>query len=236
MADLRDRPGWEERLRAGIARLQPGQLERIMRYARSTGEIDVPPELWKQFGREMGDVIRPIMVAVYTQSVAQMAGQYPTLGVDWTLINRQAAQWASSYTFDLVKQIDDTTRDGLQKAIRSYFEMQKSMGELRKEIGEFIPTIQDKLGRTLFSATRAEMIATTEVSRASVAGELAWRAEIRADNPGIKMRAVFNTNADEIVCPVCAPLNQQAVTKGDYPPLHPRCRCWLNHEIANLRA
>jgi hypothetical protein len=235
MPDLQSRGAWEERLRAAVAGLQPDELRRVMEHIHATGDVELPSALWEKFERELGDAIRPVLVSLYLEGARVAAAQYPTLAVNWTLINQRAANWASQYTFDLVSQITDTTRSGLQQAIKTFFESQDiDMAELRRRIGEFIPTIQDKLGRTLFSSTRAQMIATTEVTRASVAGELEWRAEIRAANHGIKMRAIFNTNNDELVCPVCAPHNQQSVSVRNYPPLHPRCRCWLNHEITNL--
>jgi ribosomal protein S2 len=92
--------------------------------------------------------------------------------------------------------------------------------------------LKDSLS-SLFGPVRAEIIAITEVTRAAVEGERAMVAEVAKQ--GIQMVAVWNTNNDEIVCPICAPLNQKK--QGEAwtfpPPAHPRCRCWLNHDFVH---
>jgi len=238
VADLAGRRGWETRLRAAIAGLQPGQLQRLMAEMRLRDDLkgaEVPEELWAQFNAETRAAIEPILTQVFIESAVTAAAAYPTLTMDWALINVRAAEWAAKYSFNLVRLIDSTTRDGLQAAISNYFQTPESMGDLRAAIAKFIPTIQDKLGRTLYAGTRAEMIATTEVTRAATQGELAWVREIRADNPAIKMREVWQTNQDELVCPECGPRQGKVIEGHDFPPAHPRCRCWTNTELVGLR-
>lgn len=232
-------------MRAAIAGLQPGQLQRLMaemriqvgihRVGRDLENITIPESLWAQFNEETRAAIEPILTQVFIESAVTAAAAYPTLMVDWTLVNVRAAEWATQYAFNLVRLIDSTTRDGLQAAISHYFQTPESMGDLRAAIAKFIPTIQDKLGRTLYAGTRAEMIATTEVTRAATQGELAWVREIRADNPAIRMREIWQTNQDELVCPECGPRQGKAIEGHDFPPAHPRCRCWTNTEIVGLR-
>ncbi len=234
MPDVAGRSSWEMRLRQAVAGLQPGQLQRLMAELRAQADFEhtqIPDELFEQFDAEMRAALEPVLVQIFIESAREAATAYPPLTISWELVNQRAVDWAAGYAFDLVSQIDATTRDGLQAAISNYFQTSATMGDLRAQIAQFIPTIQDKLGRTLFAATRAQMIATTEVTRASVQGELAWRAQVRAENPGIKMTTRFQTNVDELVCPICSPLNGKSVTPRFYPPRHPRCRCWLNHEL-----
>ncbi len=47
---------------------------------------------------------------------------------------------------------------------------------------------------------------------------------------GIRMERIWNTDADELVCPVCVPLNNQGEDEWIQefplgPPAHVRCRC-----------
>jgi len=53
---------------------------------------------------------------------------------------------------------------------------------------------------------------------------------------GLQMRRVWNTANDELVCPICGPLNEQPedVWSGDFPdgpPAHPNCRCGASLEV-----
>jgi hypothetical protein len=75
------------------------------------------------------------------------------------------------------------------------------------------------------------MIAVTEVTRASVEGERAQVRELAAQ--GVVLVATWQTANDELVCPVCGPRNGRREGDGwdSPPPAHPRCRCWLNHEV-----
>jgi len=79
------------------------------------------------------------------------------------------------------------------------------------------------------SPIRAEMIAVTEVTRAASEGEQAVARELARQ--GIIMTPFWNTNRDELVCPICEPRNNQEITDGMFPPAHPRCRCWVNYEL-----
>jgi len=36
------------------------------------------------------------------------------------------------------------------------------------------------------------------------------------------------------VCPICGPKHNREIKDGQYPPAHPRCRCWVNHEIPDM--
>ena len=75
---------------------------------------------------------------------------------------------------------------------------------------------------------RAEVIATTEVTRAYSAATNETQALL--NETGLQMERVWNTQNDELVCPICGPLNQQpeSVWAGEFPegpPAHPNCRC-----------
>lgn len=136
----------------------------------------------------------------------------------WELANNAAADWALSYGYELVRGLLATTRDRLQREIAEYIRNSETIGQLMRRIA----------AGGVFGEDRAMMIAVTEVTRAFAEGNLAaWRAS------GVIERRRWNSNNDELVCPVCGPLNGQVVGLdepfGDgvaAPPAHPRCRCW----------
>lgn len=148
--------------------------------------------------------------------------QIDAIAVDWALANNVAADWALSYAFGLVRDITDTTRQRLQTEIAAFIQNQETLPELTARLND------------VFGASRAELISTTEVTRAFAQGNLtAWRES------GVTEGKRWNTANDEIVqeCPVCWPLHETVIPLDDEfetilgniegPPAHTRCRCWL---------
>jgi rubredoxin len=63
------------------------------------------------------------------------------------------------------------------------------------------------------------MIAVTETTRVFAEGnKLAW------DSTGVVSGSKWQTANDDLVCPICGPLNEQVT--DDEPPAHVNCRCW----------
>lgn len=138
-------------------------------------------------------------------------------GLDWSLINADAANWAREYVYELVTSLDDNTRKLLQSAISEWIEQ-----------SEPIDALPDRL-EAAFGRRRAEMIAVTEVTRAyAEANAYIWQKS------GLVKKRRWQTAMDERVCPVCGPLHGQETEWGKEfdggimnPPAHPRCRCWV---------
>ena len=147
------------------------------------------------------------------------------LAIDWELVNTAVADWARAMSFDLITGMTRTTANRLRAAIAQFIESpDMSMSELANQLSG------------LFGAVRGEMIAVTEVTRAFAAGnQTSW------EKSNVVEGKQWNTVVDELVCPVCGPLNGKVVklneTFGgfyDYPPAHPRCRCWISPVVMNL--
>lgn len=232
MPDIPNRDELEARLASAISREQAAELNKLMDLLGDPPDLNnVPASFWENGGKALRGAIAPILQDVFTNQAKVLIDQL-TIGVDWALVNQAAITWASQYTFDLVKGINETTMRGLQTAISTYYHDSLTLGELRGMISGY------------FGPMRAEMIATTEITRASVEGELGTVQQIERDNQSVKMIASWNTNNDERVCPVCKPLNQRKASgyekKRPYwihptnrlrygpPPTHPRDRCWVN--------
>lgn len=124
------------------------------------------------------------------------------------------------YAFGLVKGINETTRQAITDAISDYYTTP----------GATIGSVVDALTPT-FGPVRAEMIAVTEVTRAYEQGQSAAIDEYKL--AGLEVDEYWQTNNDELVCPICGPLNE--TKRGDDwqdpPPAHPRCRCWKRIEV-----
>lgn len=153
--------------------------------------------------------------------------------VDWSLANAEAAEWALQAAAGLVGEMAMNTTPRIQAEVANWIRNKESVKELAQRIQ----------GGYLYSASRAEAIAITEVTRAySYGNRAAWRSS------GVVTEIRWRTANDEKVCPICAPM-EDTVTEvqggqfehpggqGDrqrwggsrwaQPPAHTRCRCWL---------
>lgn len=137
----------------------------------------------------------------------------------WELANNAAAAWAIVHGQTLAGMLLMTTTERIQNEVAEYIRNSETIGQL----------IQRIRWGNVYSEERARMIAVTEVTRAYAEGNrAAWRAS------GVIEKRRWNTNNDELVCPVCGPLNGAvAGLDEDFPddisgpPAHPRCRCWI---------
>lgn len=142
------------------------------------------------------------------------------LGVDFTLVNQAVEKWASSYTFDLVKGITETSRGFLQESLGTWIESGARLGDLISQL------------EPLFGSVRANMIGVTETTRSFAHGNIeVWKTV----DSVVGMR--FMTAEDELVCqelsdgqPGCSDLSGQVFELDDHfhtPPIHVNCRCYL---------
>lgn len=120
---------------------------------------------------------------------------------DWKLPHREAQNWAKGYSYELVSGITKTTHDLLQDAVSNWI---GNGADLRGLRGELEP---------VFGRKRAEMIASTEVTRAfSHGSHNIFRAS------GVVSHMQWLTSNDERVCPICGPLGGvQFTEKGAKP-------------------
>lgn len=216
MVDLPSRIDIEEELTRVIARDFAAFRRRVLEV---TGErfvnIDsLNQEVWDEGAAALSADLRPALNNVFVTATDAMADNIG-YSLSWDVVNERAQLWAYDYTFDLVRGINATSQTRLRSIVTQYFEG-GTLGEATDAIA------------VLFGGRRAEMIAVTEITRAATEGER-WAAdEVRA--AGIALRAIHQTNIDDRVCPICGPRHGLEIIDGRYPPLHPRCRCWVNHE------
>lgn len=230
LAGVKSRASMERRFQQALERTLNGQYDAVIK------QLGDPPDMakldarfWDSLDGDLRATLTRELERIYLDEAETAAGGFG-IGVDWGLVNADAANWARTYGFDLVKDIGDTTRAALREKVPAFFEEARTIGDLRESLAP------------LFGDTRAQMIAVTETTRASVQGQ---RGTVDAiQRQGIQMQAVWLTNNDETVCPVCRPLN--GVKRGDdglyhhpnglsydMPPAHVNCRC---NEAWRIRA
>lgn len=216
MAELISRGGYEMDLARALARLMTQQGKTLFEALGSPPDISkITPEIWAQLQQETGALLLPQMEQIYLAAAEQALGASP-IGVDWGLVNEQAARWAATHTSDLLAGLNNTTRNAVQQKLEAHFRTGAPLSELKKSLA------------SVLGPTRAELIAVTEITRAASQGQMQILGELR--KAGVQMEAVWNTAADERVCPICQPLNglPQGDNWSDPPPAHGRCRCWVS--------
>lgn len=170
-----------------------------------------------QFKHRVEDVLRPQLRHVYWLALLQLSAE---LGVTVVAADVVTDGWVSRTVGRIGTLITkNTTR------------------QLRDAMGKPLPA--EEIAKTVertFSPERAAGIAATEVTRANTAGEVPVILSYEK-HTGHRLVAIWNTEEDEKVCPICKPLDglpeawwQTEALSG--PPAHPNCRCWLTYEEA----
>ncbi len=177
------------------------------------------PDLAGLKGSLVGGLLTQLITIVTEEALRVAAG----LGVmfDPAAVNVRAAAWARKYVYDLVTGLVDTTRDLLRTVIEQYALTPGGM-----TIGELTALLEPAFGEV-----RAGMIAVTETTRAYA--EAVDEIQDMLNETGAKMVRIWQTSNDELVCPICAPLNQKPEGEWDKdfpdgPPSHVNCRCTLS--------
>jgi hypothetical protein len=215
--DIADRDAWERKLGRSLGSAQRAQFSKLLDILGDPPRLEnITAEFWQAMNEEMTRAMMPLLETLFQTQAETLAATLP-IGVDWALINEAAVTWSRQYGYDLVRGINQTTQRVLQQAIGDYYERGWTMGDLRQRI------------EPLFGPVRAEAISVTEVTRAASEGEQAIAKQI--GTYGIELVPVWQTNNDSLVCPICGPRHGQIITDGQYPPAHPRCRCWTNHQL-----
>lgn len=228
--DVVNRAEFEEMLARALGRGFSSERRKLLDLLGDPPRLEnVPAEYWENGGKELRKIVVPILEQIYL-SQAQAFMAEVTIGVDWALVNTAAVEWAQQYSFDLITGITQTTRQGVSTAIQAFYEESLTVQQLIDKITPY------------YGPVRSEMIAITEVTRASARGEDGVIMEIIKRNPGMEAIDRWVTHLDDRVCVICGPMHDQETTRRNadgesvwtHPelgtdisiPAHPRCRCW----------
>lgn len=142
------------------------------------------------------------------------------IGVDFDLIQDNAANFASTFAFSLVSDINLSSRKFVENAL---FEFTKLPADQRK-LTDIAALLANK-----FNPSRAENIAITETTRLFSQGARSYSDEL--NRIGVVTDFLWHTKNDEKVCPICEPNHEVLKSSGqwtvDWIPAHPRERCWI---------
>jgi SPP1 gp7 family putative phage head morphogenesis protein len=216
----------ERQMAAAAQEALDEELAAIMQHLQLGGTL--PSSFWQasrgRLNGRMVSIISSVTVACSGLARDNLA-TVAHAGVDPAALNAAIAEWAGRYSAQLIKGIEDTTRNAVQQIIANWTTSGGDMPALRK------------LLEPIFGRDRAEVIAATEVTRAfAEANRELWK------QTGVIQAREWRTANDEIVCPICGGLaNAQAELDKPFeldgeeyndPPAHVNCRCWTVPIIA----
>lgn len=154
------------------------------------------------------------------------------VGINWRLVNSQALSWAESYSYELVGGINRNTAEQIAGILSRWISEGRPKRDLVEEIG------------TLFNSVRANLIATTEATRAYAVGS--YLSYVEAGD--LVEELEWFTAMDDRVCPVCGPLEGATSlmvrgsngvgsfgTLGVSCPAHPGCRCRIGARVRKAK-
>jgi hypothetical protein len=152
--------------------------------------------------------------------IALQSTDPPTDPASMTLrAHTRAVDFAAVRSGELIKQIDETTRAEVRKAVQTGVALHWDVDKLAERIQE----------AGVFSNNRAVMIARTETNQAQNAGMLEAGRQAAATGRRILKRWTLGSDP----CPLCLEasaegeieLDEDFGDAGEQPPLHPNCEC-----------
>ena len=229
----------KKRMRRGFASLEfaKRELNRIHKEARATLLDLFPANLYGDavFDEDTFNSVKPDWSALYDAIQAQYRRELtPIIGFVFAesaenleltrafavaddIVTDSSENWARRWIQTLATDMTQTDQRQIDRYIAEY--------RADPEVG--LEWLRERLGR-IVSPSRAEMVASTEITRANYEGEAFIANQLR--NEGIDLVAVWFTAVDERVCPICGANHNKPRGEGWQlpPPAHPRCRCWVN--------
>lgn len=214
-------PRLEAELRREIEALFKRWLDPVVRAI-----VEDRPIEDEALAREMEALLVQYLTRAAVESFLAQAAELG-LSYDIATVNLAALQWARTYTYELVRHLNETTRRLLQEAISQYI---RTPG---MTIGDLAQLLEPAFGRL-----RADAIAVTETTRAYAQGVKVVQEVLR--DMGVETELVWRTAHDELVCPTCQPMNGKRQSQWDWdvqegPPAHVNCRCGLTVQLVNKR-
>ena len=204
--------GWEKtRLETLLAQVD-GIIDR-MAYAAEmwvTGRTDVSPD-------------SPLASLANFPAITGGSTALAAMGITagFSMIHIPVLSYMQDYQLGLIKKITQEVREQIKEQLKLGYIQGESIPEIAKRLRN------TKLDKGVWPTVerRAEVIARTEILRASNQGALFVYQQYQVK------RVMWLTAADERVCKACGPLHRRIFPIDQIPfggaPAHPRCRCFI---------
>jgi len=170
---------------------------------------------------------------------AYLAGAVATeaslgLSTGFNLSNPLAVRYLDKYAADLVSNIDDTTRDTLNRLITGGVQEGLSYQKIAATLRDQFDNWSEPQAHIL---DRAEMVAVTEVGNAYESGSRAVVQDLQ--DSGLEYEKSWLAEGD--ACPICEanaeqdwiPADDAFDSGDDTPTAHPACRCTTLYQRIN---
>lgn len=134
------------------------------------------------------------------------------LAIDFDLVNQEVLDFSSEFTNEWWQRTASSTREAMRTAIQTNIATGAPLRSLEASL------------EPLFGRARAQVIASTETTRMFAEGNR------RAYSSAGVQQVEFQTVKDSRVDPLCEALQGRKLDIRDqtnFPPIHPRCRCWI---------
>ncbi len=188
----------EQAIRMGVERRatreMAASLEDWLRDALegiSEFEVHVLAQRLRERSMTFRDILQRALVASTDLGVNVAIDQFENvgLGMDWTLANAEARDWARRHTDDVLRSLNTTNDRVVGEAVARWIDNSEPLETLASDLTRY------------FGRSRAELIASTEVTRAFAEGN-----RVAYQESGVVEQVEIRTSEDERVCPVCGPL------------------------------
>ncbi len=177
---------------------------------KALSDVDLE-SFWAEQKKVMFDELGDQVDQVVLQGIEQATNL--GLAVNFELANDRVSQLVGTYSNTWWAGIESRTRAHMRTAIQAHVQS-----------GASLPVLQKKLA-PLFGATRAKVIATTEVTRLFAEGNRVGYKNAIPPVAEVEWRTVLDSAVD----PDCEILDGErlSIDDSEFPPIHPRCRCWI---------
>ena len=217
-------------IKAPVDDMTPDELRiynRIIKEMRAKGE-QWAKDIYNSDTPEtsLREVIKPVLD---TELGTTMGKRLDRLGTQFSIPvetdsqQRYIQDWLGDYVPKTTDKIDQTTADRIKPIIETF---RTTPGMTIQDLQAAVLPLSDPM--------RAKMIAITETTRAASQATVQYKDYL--GQRGIQMIRVWNTDADELVCPICTGQVYNVKLNGltedewpsevaDGPPAHVNCRC-----------
>ena len=212
----------ERRIKRKIQAILKGRKEAAARAVERGEEFD-----YDGLADELRAAVLPEMSNLVLDNALRLSVD-TGISFDPAIINQEALRWARTYSQELVQGLTNTTRNQISEAVSAFIQTPgMTIGDI------------ESLIEPAFGPVRAQIIAATETTRAYAMATNEVQALLQQETPTLETVQVWNTMQDELVCPICGPLEgaPKSVWEAEFPngpPAHPNCRCSTSIRFENL--